>query len=631
MNTAAKSVDIAGFHRLRSISVTGGFLDGTRFDLSDGLNCLIGARGTGKTTALEFVRFALDAMPDDVDACRRVESLVDHNLNFGRVELGIETKDGLAYVVTRMTGEEPVVLTEDRKPTEITLKAGGLFKADIFSQNEVENIADRSLSQLELIDNFEAEQITDLNTKLKHMDVELRGNASAIIPLQDKIATLDEELATLPGLDEKLKGLSATGGSDAEAINEAHAQKALRDREKRAIEELSQFLMKYDQGIGEFVGQLQQQAETYLAKDMLTGLNKAILAEVQQSILACAREVDELLRGAQDRIKAGQDSLSQISSKLAIAHSMQEVVFGVLMEKYQAALGQATERSHLEKVRNGLLMKKRERDEATERLAKLQAERTVLLRKLSEVRDARFKVRKEVTDRISKALTPNIHVTIVQDGNRERYLQLVEEALRGARLKPGLAARKIANALWPTDLVKIVKSKKTGALVDKAELTADQAEKVVFALNDFSHLHELETVELIDEPKIELNDGGTYKDLQSLSTGQKCTTILPILLLESKNPLLVDQPEDNLDNGFICQTVVESLRTVKAGRQLIFVTHNPNIPVLGDADKVFVLESDGTSGRIVKEGDVDECKTEIVTLLEGGEKAFKLRKERYNY
>lgn len=440
MNTAAKSVDIAGFHRLRSISVTGGFLDGTRFDLSDGLNCLIGARGTGKTTALEFVRFALDAMPDDAAVCKRIESLVDHNLDFGRVELGIETKDGLAYAVTRMVGEEPMVLTEDRKPTEITLKAGGLFQADIFSQNEVESIADRSLSQLDLIDNFEAEEITELNTQLKHVDVELRGNANGIAPLQDKIATLDEELAALPGLDEKLKGLSATGGSDAKAINEAHAQKALRDREKRAVDELIQFLERYDRGINEFVGQLERQAETYLAKDMLTGPNKAILTEVQQSISVCAREVDGLLRRAQDSIKAGQNSLSQVVSKLATAHTMQEIAFQALMEKHQAALGKATERSRLEKARNELLAKKRERDEAAGRLAKLQTERTTLLGKLSELRDVRFELRKAVADRIGQALAPNIRVTIVQDGNPERYQQLVEEALRGARLKQGPAA-----------------------------------------------------------------------------------------------------------------------------------------------------------------------------------------------
>ena len=192
-------------------------------------------------------------------------------------------------------------------------------------------------------------------------------------------------------------------------------------------------------------------------------------------------------------------------------------------------------------------------------------------------------------------------------------------------------AQKIVNALWPGDLVAIARCRNSAALVEKAELNPSQADKVVSVLAGSGRLDDLETVELVDLPRIELNDGGTYKDSQSLSTGQKCTTILPILLMDSEKPLLVDQPEDNLDNRFISQTVVENLRKVKTRRQLIFVTHNPNIPVLGDAEKVFVLESDGRAARLVKSGPVDACKSEIVTLLEGGEEAFKQRKERYRY
>jgi hypothetical protein len=162
-------------------------------------------------------------------------------------------------------------------------------------------------------------------------------------------------------------------------------------------------------------------------------------------------------------------------------------------------------------------------------------------------------------------------------------------------------------------------------------LNADQADKVIDALNNSQVLFSLEAVELNDKPRIELKDGDTYKDSLSISTGQKCTSILPILLLDSDRPLLVDQPEDNLDNGFIYDTIVTRLHKVKADRQLIFVTHNPNIPVLGDASKVFVFKSNGSKGWIEKEGTVDDCRAHIVSLLEGGEEAFKRRQQRYEY
>jgi ABC-type lipoprotein export system ATPase subunit len=619
------------YHHLRWLSVVGGFMDGARIEFGPGLNCIIGARGTGKTTVLELIRFALDAMPDDLSACKRIESLVSRNLDFGRVELGIETKDGLAYVVSRAADEEPVILTEDGKPTGITLKAGSFFKADVFSQNEVESIADRSLSQLELIDNFEAERIAEINTQLKRLGVELTANANGIQPLQEKIAALGEELAALPGIEEKLKGYSATSGTDGAAIDEAHAQKGLRDRENRATQRLTERMDTLGNDLKALIGVLDQETQAAISRDILEGPNKGIFTEILRSMQDTGRDVDGHLARAKDALLSCWNLVQEQSKALTTTHTAQEMAFRTLIEKHQAAMGQATERSRLEKARNDLLAKKRERDEAAERLNKLQDDRVELMKRLSEHRDARFKVREEVAERINQSLSPSIRVSIMQDGNPERYAALLEEALRGGRLKQGQVAQKIVNAMWPADLVKIARDRDTDSLVNKAELNPDQAAKTIAALVASGRLKEIETVELIDQPRIELKDGENYKDSQSLSTGQKCTTILPILLMESEKPLLVDQPEDNLDNRFISQTVVESLHKVKQRRQLVFVTHNPNIPVLGDAEKVFVLESDGTHAGLVKDGTVDECKKEIVTLLEGGEKAFKQRKERYKY
>lgn len=171
-------------HQLKAISISGGFLDGQRFELSSNLNCIIGARGTGKTTALEFVRYAMDAMPSDPAAHKRVLSLVENNLGGGRIEVAVQTKDGLSYIISRSAGDEPVVLDENRNPTEIKLRSGGLFKVDIYSQNEVEAIADQSSSQLDLIDNFEIGPITENQSRIRTLKADLSSNASKIIPLK---------------------------------------------------------------------------------------------------------------------------------------------------------------------------------------------------------------------------------------------------------------------------------------------------------------------------------------------------------------------------------------------------------------------------------------------------------------
>jgi DNA repair exonuclease SbcCD ATPase subunit len=136
--------------------------------LADGLNCFIGARGAGKTTMLEFVRYALDALPsreEQPTERRRIESLVEKNLAGGRVEVTIETKDGMQYIVSRSSGDEPIVLTIDRQPTDISFKTGMVFGADIYSQNEVETIADCKASQLALLDKFQADSIAEIESQ----------------------------------------------------------------------------------------------------------------------------------------------------------------------------------------------------------------------------------------------------------------------------------------------------------------------------------------------------------------------------------------------------------------------------------------------------------------------------------
>jgi len=625
------SASKGGFHRLQSVSIIGGFLDSQRFDLSDGLNCIIGARGTGKTTVLEFVRYAMDALPTDGAARKRVESLVEQNLAGGRIEVAVRTKDGLSYIVSRSAGDDPVVLDESRNPTDLSLRSGWLFKVDIFSQNEVEAIADQASSQLDLIDNFEVERIAGIEHRIRTLKADLNGNASKITPLQQKVEAIAEELKALPGLNEKLKAFKSEGGDDADAINQAHGLKALRDRERRAVASSGELLGEAHRAIGNSVGKIGQRLATIFTDDMLKGPNAALLEDIRQGLQSCSGDVDRLLQEALARIQTEGETVEATSGKLDLAHKQQDLKFQELIEKHKEAQGKAAERHRLEKVRNELLAKQRERDQLLEQLRALRDERAKLIEQLSELRDERFGVRQTIVDRINGALSPSIKVSIIQFGNPEEYRALLEEALRDSRLRRNVVAAKVVNSFWPAELAEVIKQRDAQALVDKAELNADQADKVMATLTGSQMLFDLETVELIDLPKIELNDNGTLKETGSLSTGQKCTTILPILLMESDSPLLIDQPEDNLDNRFVFENVVEKIGHIKQRRQLIFVTHNPNIPVLGDADKVFVLDSDGTTARKVNEGSVDHCKDDIVTLLEGGEDAFKRRKVRYAY
>ena len=629
-----KSLAAANFHRLRFLSVIGGFLDGQTFEFSNGLNCLIGARGTGKTTALELIRYALDMSPTrDSDAAelRRIESLVQKNLDGGRIQLGIETKDGLSYIVSRSWGENPIVLNADGTPTEVTLRLGGVFKADIFSQNEIERIADQTTSQLGLVDNFEAQCIAGIEAELRQLRLALDANAGQIFPLESRLASLKDELSTLPNIEDRLKAYASESGDDANEINAAHALKSLRDREQRAVDSAQHLLDNIARDLAALVGRVGHDGARLTDPEVAQGPNAAVLARIVEEISQASTDVDQLLDQAKRRITAANEVVSIEIGTLSAAHKEQELAFRTLIEKHRQSQGQAQERMQLEKHRNDLLAKRRLGDEVHQKLATLKQERSDLLAQLSELQDQRFFVRKAVADRINESLTPAIRVTLTQFGNPETYRQLLESSLRGTRMKFNIVAQKLANTFWPAELSRAITAKDVQSLVTKAELNQDQADKVIAALSGSDVLYQLETVELADEPRIQLRDGENYKDSLTLSTGQKCTAILPILLMDSENPLLVDQPEDNLDNRFIFETVVGSIRRIKHCRQLLFVTHNPNIPVLADADRVFVLDSDGSTSHKANEGSVDHCKSDIITLLEGGEEAFKQRRERYAY
>lgn len=621
--------DSKRFHRLKSMSVVGGFLDGMSIDFADGLNCLIGARGTGKTTVLEFIRYALDAMPADGPARKRVEALIEGNLAGGRIELAIQNRDGLAYIVSRSAGEAPVVLDVNRAPTEINIRTSGLFNVDIFSQNEVEAVADEAGSQLSLIDNFQANRIAAIDHRIRSLVADLDSNASKIIPLRQKIETVTEALRALPDVTEQLKAYAEEGGDDAQAINKAHELKALRDRERRAAEAIQSRLGEVYRSVETSVGRIGSQLAATITDEMLSGPNGQLIVELRDGIQGCREDVDRLLQQAMDRIEAEGRHVVELTGKLDLVHKQQDMAFHELIEKHKEAQGKAAERARLERVRNDLKAKERERAQLVEQMQALSEERTRLLQALSELRDQRYELRKQIVEQINAALSPSIRVSLMQYGDSRQYQQLLEEALRGNRLQQGVVARKIVAALSPVDLAEIIKQRDAQTLVDKAELNPDQADKVIAALVGSRALFDLETVELIDRPKIELNDNGTFKETAELSTGQKCTAILPILLLDSENPLLIDQPEDNLDNRFVFESIVGTIGAIKRRRQLIFVTHNPNIPVLGEADRVFVMDSDGTTARRVNAGSVDDCKQNIVTLLEGGADAFRRRGQRY--
>jgi hypothetical protein len=180
------------------------------------------------------------------------------------------------------------------------------------------------------------------------------------------------------------------------------------------------------------------------------------------------------------------------------------------------------------------------------------------------------------------------------------------------------------------------------ALMQHYGLPAGSADRI--AQSDFGLFMRIEELDLPATTKIELNTAGegvppTWQTLEALSTGQKATAVLLLLLLESEAPLVVDQPEDDLDNRFITEGVVPIMRQEKGRRQFVFSTHNANIPVLGDAELILGLAASGEGreghAKIAPEhmGSIDSkpVRELVEEILEGGKDAFEMRRSKYGF
>jgi len=125
-------------------------------------------------------------------------------------------------------------------------------------------------------------------------------------------------------------------------------------------------------------------------------------------------------------------------------------------------------------------------------------------------------------------------------------------------------------------------------------------------------------------------------EFKNASAGQQATALLKVLLKETSGPLIIDQPEEDLDNEII-RDIAEEIWTAKEGRQIIFASHNANIVVNGDAELVIWCAyreiGDSTKGHIKGQGaiDIPEIREAITNVMEGGQKAFELRKQKYGF
>ena len=270
-------------------------------------------------------------------------------------------------------------------------------------------------------------------------------------------------------------------------------------------------------------------------------------------------------------------------------------------------------------------------------LDELESQRRNLLDEFYRLRDQRSDELRKAVSKLNQKLDGKLRLNLKAGAQRK---SLKEFLLR----IPGLGEKKLAwidqsgDALTVPALVKAIRDGENAIKTLSWDWGMQNSAVEALSRLDRSLVLELEEVDLQDLTEIELNiahEGELFRPLDQLSTGQQCTAILHLLLLENDDPLIMDQPEDNLDNAFIAERIVTQLRGAKTERQFLFATHNANIPVFGDAEWIGIFSADGSHAQMPASAqgsiDVPAIRKRVAEILEGGREAFSQRKEKYGY
>jgi predicted ATPase len=614
-----------------AMSWEGGFLDDAAIHLNENLNVLVGGRGTGKSTMIESLRYVLGFDPLGDDARRAHEGVIRHVLRSGtKISLLIRSHRPAErnYTVERTVPNPPIIKDETGAVLNLTPK-DIVPGAEIFGQHEISELTKSPEKLTLLLDRF-VERDPNLSSRKAALRLDLERSRSRIIVARREIAAIDERLGSLPGLEETLKRFQEAG------LEEKLKEKSLLVREERVISTLMDRLEPIREAHQALIGLVPIDTAIVGPKALEDLPNADILGEAT----AIFDRLGQKLRTASDQIgiaiSEAEVALDDLRTRWDSRRQVVEATYETLLRELQKSKVDGEEFIRLRRQIEGLRPLKDKRESLVRDLEVLEGQRRALLAEWEDNKAADYRAIDGAARRVSRKLRDRVRVEVTMGGNRDPLEKLLQEGV-GGNLKAALDRLKTREHLSLLELAAKCREGRD-ALIQIFGLPQGAAERIASVSPDL--FMKIEELELPPTTRIELNtspegEPPSWHSLDELSTGQKATAVLLLLLLESDAPLVVDQPEDDLDNRFISDGVVPIMRQEKRRRQFIFSTHNANIPVLGDAELIVGLSASGEGARVSKElmGSIDTAPVRelVEEILEGGKAAFEMRRAKYGY
>lgn len=600
---------------IERIQIEEGFLNGLDVSPQVGLNVIIGARGTGKTSLIELIRFCLNVDGYTPETNRRSREHALSVLGSGQVTL------------TLVDGDRRIVVS--RSANEATPRMSGPFLPPIIlSQTEIETVGLQPGGRLRLLDGFigdqraaaaaEADAIATVRSVTAEAD-EVRKDIEQLKAQLAELPSIEEQLAQLAPHEQKLAALSAVAQEKTGQLNVLSSAISVKGVAWAAVQRFQATVATWRTALAHV--QAMSAAEEWpdnAGPDAL-GDARSRITKAHQYIAAAVQELAS--------VEADTSQIALRFETEKISYEDQARALRRDIEGLQAGAGDVARRGQALRERKAQLESLR--GVLASRLAAMQSaavRRSAALDALEEARSKRYDERAQAANRLNQVLGPRIRVAVMRGGLTDAFATALTEALRGSGLRYNDMVSTLAQRISPRELLEAVENDDYDLVATRGSLSLDRAAKAVLALKE-ADLGSIATVPVEDYVSFSLMDGADHKDIADLSTGQRCTVILPLVLRHVDRLLIVDQPEDHIDNAFIADTLIKAIVVRPANSQLIFSTHNANIPVLGNADFVLQLGSDGRRGFPLVAASLASAKVvqAISSVMEGGVEAFQRR------
>jgi hypothetical protein len=628
--------DPADHSELIALAWEGGFLDGCRLRLNENLNVLIGGRGAGKSTVIESIRYVLGVEPLGSDAEEVHRGIIDKVLGAGaQVTLLVRSTrpDHRRYVIERTVPDPPIVRSEEGERLPLTPR-DVMPHTEIYGQHEIAELARRRERRAALLARFvDSDPAGDADRA--RVRRELARSREQVADLLRQRTDLDADLARLPVLEEQLRRFEEVGVEDrlqeqARFTREA----AILDRVDETVTELTTQIEALGEAATFDLTFIEAKATEELPSRDLLQAAKEALVRLQEQL---GREVGQ----AKSMLGSARTSLASVRTSWIQRRDAANQAYEAVLRTLGPESAQARTFVQLRRTIEQLRPLQGRRSRVEKALTAARAERQDLLDDSVAQHGRLAEAYRKAAKRVSRQLRHVVEVTFRHDASRENLIRVLRDVV-GGRLDLIQRAIEEREALSPAALAQACREGPDAVLAYLPGASQAQAESVCGGLDEAAIMR-IEEVTLGPGLDVELNVGSRgkpqWRELEDLSTGQKATALLLLLLLDSYEPLIVDQPEDDLDNEFISEGVVPRIRESKRTRQFLISSHNANLPVLGDAELIAVLRASGEPGAgrgsIATEetGSIDSPRVReaVEQLLEGGHAAFERRRRKYGF